>query len=122
MTQRRARDVRRSSERIAPIPTTRWYGAAESSEDPTGYPSILDCGGFHVEANREHAAPDVSTHGLRVDQVRRRNDHADADIRSKMDVWHDGYLLDVWRASEASDCLRHVVMHGLRQPGADWGE
>jgi hypothetical protein len=82
----------------------------------------LERGRFHVEANRQHAAADVAAHGLRIDQVRRRNDHPDADIGSKMDVWHDGYSLDVWRASEAFDRLRHVVMHGLRQPGADWGE
>jgi hypothetical protein len=69
MTQRRARYVRRSSERVAPIPATRWYGAAESSEDSAGSPRILDCGGFHVESNRQHAAPDVAAYGLRIDQV-----------------------------------------------------
>jgi hypothetical protein len=122
MTQRRARNVRRRSGRIAPIPATRWYGAAESSEDSAGYPRILDCGGFHVEVNCQHAAADVAAYGLWIDQVRRRNDHADADIRSKMHVWHDGYLLDVRRASEALDRLRHVVGHWLGQPGADWSQ
>jgi hypothetical protein len=122
MTQRRARNVRRSSERIAPTPATRWYGAAESSEDSAGYPRILDCGGFHIEANRQHPASDVAPYGLRIDQVRRRNDHADADVRSKMHVWHDGNLLDVRRTSEAFDRLRHVMVHRLRQPRLDWRE
>jgi hypothetical protein len=122
MTQRRVRNVRRRSERIAPIPATRWYGAAESSEDSAGYPRILDCGGLHVEANRQHAAPDVAAYGLRIDQVRRRNNHADADVRSEMHIWHDGYLLDVWRTSEAFDRLRHVMVHRLRQPRPDWGD
>jgi hypothetical protein len=122
MTQRRARNIRRRSERIAPIPATRWHGAADSSEDSAGYPRILDCGGFSVEANRQHAAPYVAAYGLRIDQVRRRNDHADADVCSEMHVWHDGNLLDVWRASEALDRLRHVMVHRFRQPRPDWGE
>jgi hypothetical protein len=105
MTQRRARNVRRRNHRLAPIPATRGHGAAESSEDSAGYPGILDCGGFHVEANRQHAAPDVTAYRLRIDPVRRRDHHADADVRSEMHVWHDGYLLDVWRASEAFDRL-----------------
>jgi hypothetical protein len=122
MTQRRARNVRRRSGRIAPIPATRGHGAAETGEDAAGYPGICQRGRFNVEADRQHAAADVAAHSLRIDQVRCRNDHSDADIRSKMDVWHDSYLLDVWRASEAFERLRHVVVHGLGQPGPDWSE
>jgi hypothetical protein len=39
-----------------------------------------------------------------------------------MHVWHDGYLLNVRRASQSLDRLRHVVVHGLGQPSADWSE
>jgi hypothetical protein len=77
---------------------------------------------FDIESDRQHAAADVTTHGLRVDHVRGRNDHADADIRGEMHVWHHRYLLDVRRASEALDRLRHIVVHGFGEPGADWSE
>jgi hypothetical protein len=102
-TQRRIRYLGWSHDCLAPISSTRGHSAAESSEDSASYSRIFQRGRFNVEANREHAAADVTAYGLRIDQVRRRDDHADADIRSEMNVWHHGYLLDVWRASEAFD-------------------
>jgi hypothetical protein len=122
MTQHCRRQILRRRDRGAPIPPTSGHSAAESSEDSASCPRIFERGRFHVEANRQHAATYVATDSLRIDQPRCRDNHADADICSKMHVWHDDYLLDVRRASEALDRLRHVVVHGLGQRGADWSE
>src|SRR5688500_19026408 len=89
MTQRRVRHLRWSRDRLAPVPATRGHGTAESSENSASYSRIFQRGRLNVEANRQHAAADVAAYGLRIDQVRGRNDHADADLLSKMHVWHD---------------------------------
>jgi hypothetical protein len=122
MTKRRIRHLGWSHDCLAPISPTRGHSAAESREDSASYSRIFQRGRVNVEANREHAAADVTSYGLRIEQVRRRDDHADADIRSEMNVWHHCYLLDVWRASEALDRFRNVVVYRLGQPSADWSE
>jgi hypothetical protein len=119
VTERRGCQIHGRSDYCASIPATRRYGAAESSEDSASHNGIVQRGRFDIETNCQHAAANISTYGLRIDQVRRRNDHADADIRCEMYVWHDSYLLDVRRASEALDRFRHVLVQGFCKPGAD---
>ena len=94
MTQHCRRQVGRRRDHRAPIPPASGHSAAKSSEDSASCPWIVERSRLNVEG-RQHAAPDVSAYGLRIDQVRRRNDHADTDIRRKMHVWHNGYLRDV---------------------------
>jgi hypothetical protein len=95
MTESRRFQVRWRPDCCAAIPSTSGDSAAEPSEDSASSSRILERGRFHVETGRQHAAADVATDGLGIDQVRRRKDHADTDIRRKMHVWHNGYLLDV---------------------------
>src|SRR5687767_2295998 len=119
MTERQQLEVRGRCNRGATVPTTSGHGAAEPSEDSASHPRIVERGRFHVEANRQHATADVATDSLRIDQPRGCDHHADADVGRKMYIRHDGDLLDVPRASEALDRLRHVLLHWRGQPSLD---
>src|SRR5262245_52520646 len=115
MAERRLQ-LRRKSYCRAPIAAPSRNGAAERSQDPASELGILQCCGLDVESNRQHAAANVATHSLWINQPRRCNHDADADVGRKMHVGHDGNLLDVWRASEAFDRLRYVLVHRCGLP------
>ena len=76
----------------------------------------------YIEANRQHAATDVTTDSLGINESRSRDHDADADVGREVHVGHDGDPLDVRCASEALDRLRHVPLHWRRQPGPDGWE
>ena len=108
MTQRRSVQVRRRL--IAARRFRRRAGTARPSAARTrpAIPGSSSAVGFHVEGDGQHAAADVATDSLRIDQVRGGDDDADADVGREVHVRHDRDLLDVRRVPEALDRLRHV--------------
>jgi hypothetical protein len=116
--ERSFREVRGLRDRGAPMPPPRRNRRAEPGKDLGGDSRIAKRVGIGVHGDGEHAAADVSADGLRVDQRRRGDDDANADLFGKVHVGHHRDVVDVGRAPQAVDGLRHILRQRRRQPRA----
>jgi hypothetical protein len=105
-------------DRTAIAPAGR-HGPAEIGQDLPGDSRSFQRRSLKVQPHRQHPTSYVASDSLRIDQMRRGDDQADAHVGGQMNVGHYGYLLNIGGAPEAFDRLRHVTIHWRCQPCPD---
>src|SRR5215831_14194069 len=98
----------------AAISTPGGHSTTKFGQDCPGHFRVSERRSIGIQSHGEHAATNITSDSLRVDQMRSRYGNADAHVGGQMHVGHYGYLLNVWGASEAFNRLRHVVIHWCR--------
>jgi hypothetical protein len=68
-----------------------------------GDPWIIQGRRLKIQPYSQHAASDVASNRLWIDQVRRRDDDTYANVGGQMHVRHDSNLLHIWSTTEAFD-------------------
>src|ERR1700688_1437173 len=108
MTERIAWYLRRVRNYRVPVVSARGYRTPDLVQQLCGGLRILQRGGLHVNRDGQHAASDVASHCLGIDQVRSRDDDTDAHLSRKVYIGHHRDLLNIWSASDSLKRLRHV--------------
>jgi hypothetical protein len=108
MTERIACYLGRLRNNRVPVAPARGYRAPDLVQQLGGSLRILQRGGLHVNRDGQHAASDVSSHCLGIDQVRRRDNYTDAHLSGKVYIGHHRDLLNIWGAPDSLNRLRHV--------------
>ena len=106
----------------ASISPAGWHGMAQLSEDLARDPGSIQSSRVNVEGNGQHATSNIGSHRLRVNQVRRGDNHTDANVGSQMDIGHYGNLLHIPGAAEALERLRNLLPHWCREPSPNGGD
>jgi hypothetical protein len=91
-----------------PVAPARGYRAPDLVQQQSGSLRILQRGGLHVNRDGQHAASDVASHCLGIEQVRSRDNDTDAHLRGKVYIGHHRDLLNIWGAPDSLKRLRHV--------------
>jgi hypothetical protein len=99
-----------------PVASSRRHCSPKFFQQLSCNPRILQLRSLSIDRDSQHSASNVSSHGLRINQVRGRDDNPDAHLSSKMYIWHHGDLLNVRGASETPKRLRHVRIQWRCQP------
>jgi hypothetical protein len=94
---------------------------AKFSHDLAGDLGSMQDSFVNIEGNGKHATPDVTSHCLWIDEVRRGNNNANANIGSQMHIGHYRDLLYIRGAPEALNRLRNLVSHWCREPRPNCG-
>jgi hypothetical protein len=81
-----------------------------------GNARLADRRRLEVEGDGEHSAPNIPADGLRVQKVVRGDSDANADILSKMNVWHYSDTLNIRRPPQALDGFGYVILQGCYKP------
>jgi hypothetical protein len=108
MTERIACYLGRLRNNRVPVAPARGYRAPDLVQQLGGSLRILQRGGLHVNRDGQHAASDVASHCLGIDQVRRRDNYTDAHLSGKVYIGHHRDLLNIWGAPDSLNRLRHV--------------
>src|SRR5262249_21008630 len=93
MTERVVGDAVRRTDHRPTIPAARRHRALQSSEDFPSDNGIAETIRSNIKWHGQNTAADIATHRLRIDQMLGTHRHANADIRSKVDIGHDGHVL-----------------------------
>ena len=98
------------------VASSRRYCSPKFLQQLSCNPWILQFRSLSIDRDRQHTASNVASHGLRVNQVRGRDDNSDAHLRSEVYIGHYRDLLNVRGASETLKRLRHVRIQWRCQP------
>ncbi len=101
----------------AAIAAPRGHGPRDPRQELRGGGRLREAVRGGVEGHGQHAAADVPAHGLRVDELRRADRNADADILRQVHVRHDGDVPDIRRAAQPLDGLEHRALQWCHDPG-----
>jgi hypothetical protein len=105
----------------APIPPPGWHGTAQFSQHlPRSFGVVQGCG-VQIERNGQHPTSDVASYCLRIDEVRRGDNHADANVGGQMNVGHYADPLYIRSATEALKRLRNLMSQWRREPHPNRG-
>src|SRR6266568_4100754 len=102
-----------------PVAPARGYCTPDLVQQLCGSPRILERGGLHVNRDCQHAASDVASHRLGIDQLRGRDNDADAHLSGKVYIGHHRDLLNIRGAPETLKRLRHVPIKRSSQPAPE---
>src|ERR1700691_1712128 len=100
MTERIAWHLGRMRNYRVPAVSARGYRSRDLVKRLCGCLRILQRGGLHVSRDDQHAASDVASHCLGIDQVRSRDNDTDAHLSGKVHIGDHRDLLDIRGAAE----------------------
>src|SRR5579872_1098693 len=110
MTERMACYLGRLRNYGVPVVSARGYCTPDLVQQLCGGFRILQRGGLHVNRDGQHAASDVASHSLGIDQMGGRDNNTDAHLSGKVYIGHHSDMLNIRGAPETLKRLRHVTI------------
>jgi hypothetical protein len=97
---------------FSPVASTCRYRAAKTRKDAGGSSRFSNSPRLDIEWHCKHSTADVPADGLRVHEARGSNGDANTNVLGQVHIGHNGDVLHVRGAAEASDCTGHIIAHG----------